>query len=278
MERVATSVDLASVVPELVRTVGCVSTVELAGSRARGDSGRFSDWDFVLHTTDHETAVDALPAALRPLESLAAQWDRLSDVPCFMLIVPGPVKIDLIFDGVPHECEPPWDVDATTLVALDAHFWDWSLWLTSKVAAGNHAFVETELDKMHAHLLAPLGVPRPQSLFDAMMHYTDALPEWERRLGVSLDRTLRDAVAPVVRLADVAHVVSSETQLEFLETLVQENASIAGDVVQVREDLWVIHGFVPVDGDVLMAEFDTYDEAASVLDHLSRRTQRRDES
>ena len=69
----------------------------------------------------------------------------------------------------------------------------------------------------------------------------------------------------------------SEHQLEFLEVLVEENASIAGDVVQLTEHLWAIHGFIPVDGDVLMAEFESYEAATTVLEQLPLRTRRFDE-
>ncbi len=66
-------------------------------------------------------------------------------------------------------------------------------------------------------------------------------------------------------------------QLQFLEVLLEENASIAGDVLQVGACLWAIHGFIPVDGDVLMAEFDSYDQATNTLEQLPERTRRRDE-
>jgi hypothetical protein len=68
-----------------------------------------------------------------------------------------------------------------------------------------------------------------------------------------------------------------DNQLEFLEALVEENASIAGDVLQVGTSLWAIHGFIPVDGDVLMAEFDSYDQATNTLEQLPERTRRHDE-
>jgi hypothetical protein len=71
--------------------------------------------------------------------------------------------------------------------------------------------------------------------------------------------------------------LSSEHQLQFLQDLVEENASIARDVLQVGERLWVIHGYIPVDCDVLMAEFDNYEEAARVLSQLPRRSRRRDD-
>ena len=70
----------------------------------------------------------------------------------------------------------------------------------------------------------------------------------------------------------------ADHQLEFLEVLIEENASIAGDVLQVGTHLWAIHGFIPVDGDVLMAEFASYDQATNTLDQLPLRTRRRDET
>ncbi len=68
-----------------------------------------------------------------------------------------------------------------------------------------------------------------------------------------------------------------DDQLEVLEVLVEENASIAGDVLQVGVNLWAVHGFIPVDGDVLMGEFDSYDEAMRTLGQLPQRTRRRDD-
>ena len=67
-------------------------------------------------------------------------------------------------------------------------------------------------------------------------------------------------------------------QLGFLRDLIEENASIAGDVVQLADNLWAIHGFIPVDCEVLMAEFDSYDAAMITLAQLPQRTMRRDES
>ena len=70
----------------------------------------------------------------------------------------------------------------------------------------------------------------------------------------------------------------ADDRLQFLRDLVAGNASIAGDVVLLRDNLWAIHGFIPVDGDVLMAEFDSYDQATTILDQVPRRSRQRDES
>ena len=60
-----------------------------------------------------------------------------------------------------------------------------------------------------------------------------------------------------------------DRQVQLLRDLEEEYASIEGDIVQVGDGAWAIHGVIPVDGDVLMAEFQTYDEARSVLDSVT---------
>ena len=55
---------------------------------------------------------------------------------------------------------------------------------------------------------------------------------------------------------------------QALDELIRDNPVVAGDVAKINDDTWAIHGFIPVDGDVIFAEFPTYDEARSVLEHL----------
>jgi hypothetical protein len=190
--------DLAVAVPALLRPLPGVVRVDLCGSRQRGEAGRFSDWDFVLQTEDFAATAAELPQALRQLDPLAAQWDRLSDEACFMIIVQGPTKVDVIVEAIPHVHEPAWTVTASTLTGLDAHFWDWTLWLASKVDAGKTDIVHSELARMHEHLLGPLGLPRPKSLPEAVDRYLEARGRWEMHLGVAVDQSLGEAVAVVV--------------------------------------------------------------------------------
>ena len=68
-----------------------------------------------------------------------------------------------------------------------------------------------------------------------------------------------------------------DDQLQFLRDLVEQNASIAGDVLQVGDNRWAIHGFIPVDCDVMMAAFDSYDLAAVTLAQVTPRSRRRDD-
>jgi hypothetical protein len=59
-----------------------------------------------------------------------------------------------------------------------------------------------------------------------------------------------------------------DPQVQFLVELLEENASIDGDVLKISASRWAIHGDIPVDGEILMAEFNTYEEAKYVLDQV----------
>ena len=59
-----------------------------------------------------------------------------------------------------------------------------------------------------------------------------------------------------------------DPQLVFLEELVEEHASIAGDVLQLDAHTWAIHGSIAVDGEVIMAEYDTEARARFTLEEL----------
>jgi hypothetical protein len=175
-----------------------VRGIRLVGSRATGTARPGSDWDFAVATADFDAVAAALPTLLASLDPLAAQWDRLGDTWCWMLILRGPVKVDLIFEE-PHVHEPPWQPSAENLEALDAHFWDWTLWLHAKEAAGKRKQVSEELRKLSEHLLRPLGVEAvPASVVDAVDRYRPVRDALERRFGRSVPRALEAEVAPVV--------------------------------------------------------------------------------
>ena len=48
-----------------------------------------------------------------------------------------------------------------------------------------------------------------------------------------------------------------DRQLQLLQELIEEHATIAGDVIEVGTGTWAIHGSIAVDGEVLIAEYDT---------------------
>jgi len=171
-----------------------IRSVELVGSRARGEATELSDWDVKIETRDFLAVAVGLPALVYPLAPLAQQWDRLSVQQCYMLMLWGAIKVDLIFDE-PHEPESPWEVSAETFRGIDDHFWDWTIWLASKDAVAKRELVATELRKMHEHLLAPVGVERvPESVRDAVGAYTAARAEAERRMAIAVPRAVEEEV------------------------------------------------------------------------------------
>ncbi|HEU0303810.1 MAG TPA: nucleotidyltransferase domain-containing protein [Gaiellaceae bacterium] len=173
--------------------------VRLVGSRAEGRATALSDWDLRVETTDFAAVAESLPLLLRSLEPLAQQWDPLCPEYCWMTIFRGPEKVDLIFADEPHAIEPPWQPSRERLAAIDAHFWDWMLWLGGKQLAGRDDVVGAELEKLFHHLLAPLGVERaPGSIVEAVASYREARADAERRFGIEVGRELESAVAPVL--------------------------------------------------------------------------------
>jgi hypothetical protein len=60
----------------------------------------------------------------------------------------------------------------------------------------------------------------------------------------------------------------NQDQRRILTEFLAEEAEVAGDIAKIGSDAWAIHGHIPVDGDVIMAEFGTYEEASAALDGL----------
>jgi hypothetical protein len=191
--------DIAASIESVLLPHPAVRGVELVGSRADGSPTPLSDWDFIVVTDRFDDVARALPSLVTPLDPLAQQWDRISDYPCYMLMLSGPVKVDLIFPGEPYESLPPWTVTPDTLDGIDQHFWDWILWLASKREKGQDDLVRSELLKMHDHLLGPLGMDRvPRSIEATVERYRSARDERERAFGVEVSRRREREVLPVV--------------------------------------------------------------------------------
>jgi hypothetical protein len=191
--------DLAASVRAALLPHRHIRAVELVGSRTTGSSTPLSDWDFEVETDDFGAVARALPALVSALEPLAQQWDRISAYPCYMLMLTGPVKVDLIFPGEPYESLPPWTVSAETLDGIDQHFWDWILWLASKREKGKDDLIRRELEKMSEHLLRPLGVDAaPGSIEAALEGYRRARDEREREFGREVSRRREREVLPAV--------------------------------------------------------------------------------
>ena len=178
----------------------CVRSVELTGSRADDTATDLSDWDYRIASDDPMATAGRLPALVAALNPLAALWDPLSSQPVFMVILPGAVKADL-FPGLSRHppAGPLPEVTATALPAIDAHFWDWTLWLGAKRLRGLDTLVAAELAKMWQHLLNPLGAARPPATQrQAITSYLRLRHQHEQRLRVTVPRDLGDAV--IIRL------------------------------------------------------------------------------
>jgi hypothetical protein len=173
-----------------------VLRVELVGSRAGGNPTALSDWDFHLHTENAAVLAADLPGIAAPLDPLAAQWDRLTERATYMLVLPGAIKVDLFPGDERRQLAPPWEPSPSNLTAIDAHFWDWTLWLGSKVLGGRRDLVRDELHKLFRYLLEPLGAARPATTVDdAVAQYVDLRSRLERLWSISVGRRLGDEVS-----------------------------------------------------------------------------------
>src|SRR5262245_21850921 len=194
--------DLAGRVERALLRHPKIIAVRLVGSRAGGTPSPLSDWDFLVETDDFDAAARDLPRAVSELEPIARQWDRISDYPCYMLMLDGPVKVDLIFPGEPYTSLPPWTVSAETLDGIDQHVWDWLLWIASKREKGEDELVGRELAKIFDHLLRPMGAERvPASLGEAAETYQTLWDRREREFGVPVTRVRERQVLPLVASA-----------------------------------------------------------------------------
>ena len=186
--------DIATVVPQLVMKHPAVSSVALTGSRLRGDATEWSDWDFLVETADFKAVSAALPSLTGSLDPLTHLWDPLSRHATYMMILRGPVKIDLIFDR-PHRQDPAWTVSNATLAMIHSHFWDWILWIARKEASGKKDVSVKEFEKMYDYLLAPLGCTvNPSSVEEAVKCYLAAFRQQKSLLHVDISPVLETEV------------------------------------------------------------------------------------
>lgn len=176
-----------------------IEAVELIGSRRDGRESPLSDWDFQIVTEEPEAVAGRIPELVEPLHPLARQWDPMGERPTYMLMLPGGVKVDLIFD-LPWDERPPWTVTAETLPAVDDHFWDWILWLASKAEKGCDQLVRAELTKLGNYILGPMhGITDVESIEEAVRAYRDARGRLEREYGIEVSRAMDDAVSARLR-------------------------------------------------------------------------------
>jgi hypothetical protein len=167
-----------------------VSSVVLGGSRTRGLATELSDWDLYVEG-DPEGMVEEIPRLVASFGPLAAFWEPLAEEAGYMVVMDGPVKVDIFPLGATRLIQPPRVPAADTLASIDGHFWDWTLWLGGKLLRGQRQLVADELVKMHGFLLGPLGVvSAPASLDEAVASYRRAMAQAEDTFYVVVDREL----------------------------------------------------------------------------------------
>ncbi len=187
--------DLVAFAIQLVAKHPAVTSVELAGSRARGTHEDLSDWDFAVGTSDFAAIARDLPTLIAPMDPLAAQWEPLGHFPVYQVMLRGPTKVEYLFLGQSQHPMAPVHPSGATLVAINTHFWDWIWWLAAKAAAGRHDLVSEHLPQLYRHLLRPMGVITAPSDVDAAIQMflarRDAL---EREYGVFVPRVLEEEI------------------------------------------------------------------------------------
>lgn len=142
----------------------------------------------------------AIPDLVAPLRPLAAFWEPLSEQAGYMMVMSGPVKIDLFPLGGTRILQPPWEVRADNFVSIDGHFWDWLLWLGSKSLRRETNLLAEQLNKMHWFLLGPLGVKEvPRSLGDAAALYIIARSRLSHELRTAVPEELGHQVVGALR-------------------------------------------------------------------------------
>jgi hypothetical protein len=180
-----------------------VESVELVGSRASGTATVLSDWDYRIRSVDPDEIVRQLPSLVTQLNPLAQLWDPLTGSAVYMVILDGAVKVDLLLDTpIGWASKSASRLPPPTLREVDAHFWDWNLWLGSKRLRGQNELVSAELTKMWRHLLRPIGATRtPATQEEAVSMYLGLRHIREQQLGEPVPRELGNAVVSRLRAA-----------------------------------------------------------------------------
>jgi hypothetical protein len=54
-----------------------------------------------------------------------------------------------------------------------------------------------------------------------------------------------------------------------IDSILHQHPRFDHDLYQMDSEIWVIHGYIPVDGEVILAEFDQRETARAVLAQLA---------
>ena len=62
----------------------------------------------------------------------------------------------------------------------------------------------------------------------------------------------------------------TDREQRIIEELIDEHVRFDYELVRIDDQTWAIQGTIAVDGEVILAEFTTQDEARSALEQLSQ--------
>ena len=68
----------------------------------------------------------------------------------------------------------------------------------------------------------------------------------------------------------------SDADQRVVQELVDEHTRVSCDVIAIDEHTWAIHASIAVDGDVLVAEFETRADAESAVEQIAAAEQEAD--
>ncbi len=60
-----------------------------------------------------------------------------------------------------------------------------------------------------------------------------------------------------------------EGAMELIEVLIDEHVRIDCNIIPIEDGTWAIHGSIAVDGNVILAEFDSRDDAEAALERIA---------
>jgi hypothetical protein len=79
-------------------------------------------------------------------------------------------------------------------------------------------------------------------------------------------------VARTAQDRELSNMSDERRQLDrrqpIIQALIEEHVRVSADIIPIDGNTWAIHGLIAVDGDVLMAEFDSPDEAAAAIEEI----------
>jgi predicted nucleotidyltransferase len=97
--------ELVQMVWRAFKTSKAVTDISLGGSRAKGDATELSDWDLYLQG-DPARLMAELPGLVAALDPLAGFWEALFEEAGYMMVMDGPLKIDLFPLGARRSLQP----------------------------------------------------------------------------------------------------------------------------------------------------------------------------